>query len=510
MANLLPGKILLGSSNVYRLYDSGDKKSIKDFKMVKCTRAETFDAHMSHLGPDCAFVLASVVENFICDAVTNQDEPDAEIVHCLKSFLAVVEESAKRLPETKFGIVMPMLRPQMKWYQDRIIDIAERLESGIRAIMASNVSVQVAAIKCSPQSSQDFETDGVHLTVASAKIFVDAIISGSDRAFVDGGANVGDAQEAEADQEEPDFLGVRSLEQRLTDLELAYKKQVEINFANNLIIARTREDLDSNSNRSKEDRVVMTGLKSSTVMPVDNRARIEWLKKLAMKIFQELVPGFPGKILYLSQGKALDRFLPMIEVKIDSVVHAVAIRRAFAIKRKEKALSPELETLFVTNCVNLATRVRIDILKSLARKISDKKDLAYVSGFISRPMMHIKKVGAPANVRPMKSFTYIDAISRFGNLLTPGDLDTAYGRAGVAFKGQLSQNFVVLSDADQPNPNPNPNQGSGLGSRSEAGPSRGSGSNRGGATGFGAANGKQQQRGQKRPGHDLANDKHKK
>jgi hypothetical protein len=500
MANHLSGKILLGSSNIYRLYDAGDRKAIGDFKMIKCTRAETFEAHMSHLGPDCAFVLASVVENFICDAVTNQAEPDAEIVHCLKSFLAVVEEAAKRLPETKFGIVMPLLHPQTKWYQDRVVEIAEKLEGGIKAIMTRNVSSMVAAIKCSPQSSQDFENDGVHLTVASAKIFVDAIISGSDRAFVSGGTDASDAQEA--DQEEPDFLGMRSLEKRLTDLEFAYKKQVEINFANNLIIAWTREDLDSNSNRSKEDRVVMTGLKSSTVMLVENRARIEWLKKLAMKIFQELVPGFPGKILYLSQGKAMDRFLPMIKVKIDCVAHAVAVRRAFAIKRKEKTLSPELETLFVTNCVNLATRVRIDILKSLARKISDKKDLAYVSGFISRPMMHIKKVGAPANVRPMKSFTYIDAISRFGNLLASSDLTTAYDRAGVAFRGQLSQNFVVLNDADQPN------QGSGQGSRNEAGSSRGSGSNRG-ASGFGSANGKPQ-RGQKRPGHDLANDNHKK
>jgi hypothetical protein len=40
----------------------------------------------------------------------------------------------------------------------------------------------------------------------------------------------------------------------------------------------------------------MTGLKSKTVMPVDNKARIEWLKKLATDIFNELVPSFTGKI----------------------------------------------------------------------------------------------------------------------------------------------------------------------------------------------------------------------
>jgi hypothetical protein len=121
-------------------------------------------------------------------------------------------------------------------------------------------------------------------------------------------------------------------------------------------------------------------------------------------------------------------------------------------------------------------------------------------------MMHIKAAGSPINARPQKSFTYIDAISRFGNLLSRGDLTTAYDRAGIAFKGQMSQNFVVLNDDEPPNPRSGPTP------RSSGAPS-GSGSSRGGHGPGGRAqpgSTDHNPRGVKRPGHDLTNDKRKK
>jgi hypothetical protein len=446
MANMI-GKVLLASSNVYKFHDDKGKIS-SSYKIIKCTQAETFEAHMTHLREENKLVLISVVENFIADAVTNQAEPDAEIVFCLKSFLKLIEEAALRLPGSKFGVAMPLQRPKHPWYQTRVEDITDNLMAGIKDIVTRNETVKVADIWCSPASLQDFEKDGVHLSVASGRIIVDAIISGAEAFFNAPLVDISD----EVNEELPgghDADLIKSLEARLKRLEMESKKQVEINFANNLIIARTREEIDSTSNRSKEDRVVMTGLKSKTPIPADNRARIEWLKNLAIDIFKKLIPGFPGKIFYLNQGKNADKLLPMIELRMDKVENAFAIWKAFALKRKDKSLPAELDSLFVTNCVNLATRVHIDVLKAIARKITNDKDVAYVSGFILRPLMHIKKAGSGANTRPLKSFTYIDAITRFHNTLKKADLTTAYERAGIAFCGQLSQNFVVLNDEDQ-------------------------------------------------------------
>jgi hypothetical protein len=488
MASMI-GKVLLASSNVYKFHDDKGKIS-SSYKIIKCTQAETFEAHMTHLREENKLVLISVVENFIADAVTNRAEPDAEIVFCLKSFLKLIEDAALRLPGSKFGVAMPLQRPKHPWYQTRVEDITDKLMAGIKDMVTRNETAKVAGIWCSPASSQDFEKDGVHLSVASGKIFVDAIISGAEAFFNAPLVDISD----EANEEMPgghDADLIRSLEARLKRLEMDSKKQVEINFANNLIIARTREEIDSTSNRSKEDRVVMTGLKSKTPIPADNRARIEWLKNLAMDIFKKLIPGFPGKIFYLNQGKNADKLLPMIELKMDKVENAFAIRKAFALKRKDKSLPAELDSLFVSNCVNLATRIRIDVLKAIARKITNDKDVAYVSGFISRPMMHIKKAGSGANTRPLKSFTYIDAITRFHNTLKKADLTTAYERAGIAFCGQLSQNFVVLNDEDQATLGPRP--GTSMGGGAKAGTP--------------AAGGP---RGVKRPGKDLESGRPKK
>jgi hypothetical protein len=89
-------------------------------------------------------------------------------------------------------------------------------------------------------------------------------------------------------------------------------------------------------------------------------------------------------------------------------------------------------------------------MKAIARRLTNDKDLAYVAGFTSRPMMHIRMAGPPStNTRPLKSFTFIDAVSRFGRQLNKEELETAYGRAGRSFNGQLQQNFVVLNEHDQ-------------------------------------------------------------
>jgi hypothetical protein len=442
MANLLTENLLIGSSNVYRLFSNKDNGQTREYRMIKCTQAETFEAHMSNMHAESKFVVISVIENFLVDSVTNEIEPDAEMVHCVRSFLKIVEDTTSRLPGTKFAVVMPLQRPAVPWFQDKLNEITFSLEKGIKGIQKKLGFDKIQIVHCTPISTHDFEPDNVHLTSPSAKIFIDHILSKAEVFF--------SATNQDDDlNEEEDVVQVESLEARLTALENAHKRQIKTNFATNLMLARVREEIDAIGNKAKEDRVVMNGLKSKTPMPSETRLRIEWLKDLSMEIFKELIPNFPGKIFYLNQGQQMDVFLPMVEVKLDSMVNALAIRKAFADKRKNRKLPQAMESLFVTNCVNLATRVRIDVLRAIAKKVTNDKDIAYVSGFISRPMMHIKSAGNPTAGRPLKSFTYIDSISRFHTILTRDDLVTAYERAGRAFSGQLEQNFVVLNDADQ-------------------------------------------------------------
>jgi hypothetical protein len=45
-----------------------------------------------------------------------------------------------------------------------------------------------------------------------------------------------------------------------------------------------------------------------------------------------------------------------------------------------------------------------------------------------------------------RSYTFVDAMAKFGSKLAQKDLGTAYVRAGSTFDGALSQYFVVLKD----------------------------------------------------------------
>jgi hypothetical protein len=58
-------------------------------------------------------------------------------------------------------------------------------------------------------------------------------------------------------KEGEDVMEIRSIEEWLETLEKAHKKQVKMNFANNLMMARVSEEIDSLGNKSKEDRLVM-------------------------------------------------------------------------------------------------------------------------------------------------------------------------------------------------------------------------------------------------------------
>jgi hypothetical protein len=154
-------------------------------------------------------------------------------------------------------------------------------------------------------------------------------------------------------------------------------------------------------------------------LPTDNRLKIEKMKQLVAEVFVAIQPGFIGKILYASQGRDLS--FPMVKVKMDKVEYAVEIRKVFAVKPKKEKLSGILEKIFISNSINVGTRVRIEILKAIAKKISSDQEQAYVVRFISRPIMHIK-LKNNANKQPSKSFTFIDAVKMYGSRLRSGDL----------------------------------------------------------------------------------------
>ncbi len=191
--------------------------------------------------------------------------------------------------------------------------------------------------------------------------------------------------------------------------------------------------------------MVITGITSKSVPPSDPEQRKVWVKKIASDIFESLIPGFDGQIHFVNQAKIRGTHIPLIEVKLDSIENAGKLRKAFAEKKKSNV---DLGRIFVANSVGLSTRVRVDILKAIAKKISGQSISAHVVAFISRPVMHVKSNTGATNVMVPKTFTFVDAVAQYGHAMLQFELADAYRRAGTSFKGQMEQMFVILRERD--------------------------------------------------------------
>ena len=87
--------------------------------------------------------------------------------------------------------------------------------------------------------------------------------------------------------------------------------------------------------------------------------------------------------------------------------------------------------------------MRVELLKAMAKKFTTERENLYVIGYASRPVLHVKPKSQ--DQRSMW-LAFSDALVRYGSGLLELDLGEAYRKAGIAFKGQLEQNFVVLHE----------------------------------------------------------------
>ena len=215
---------------------------------------------------------------------------------------------------------------------------------------------------------------------------------------------------------------------------------LERRIQDSMVTARIREEMDYISNTKKEDRIIVTGLTSKTPMPKASEEKKKWLDNIVGEVLERIVPDASKHVVFSSLGSRNSRVIPLVEVKLDSRELAVKIRKDFSNKKKSEK---DCGKIFIANSVTLATRVRIDILKAMAKKNSNEKEIMLVSAFVSRPVIHVRSKDGGSR---LGVFNFSDALVRFGSNLTVIELEEAYRRAGLAFRGQLQQNFVVLTE----------------------------------------------------------------
>ena len=427
-------RIIVGSSNVYRFYRPELYKDFKTYNVARCTDIVTFRAIMDNLEAEENGVIVSVLENFLERSIEGGCGNEAvlnNLGETIASYMAIITSAATRFPNTRFSIAEPIKRPKSVMYQNHFEDIVKSFVEAVAFARKDNIT----RIEAIAEGCQQFESDQVHLTAASGQIFVEGLLSKSEAFFQAPIVNLTNDEEAGPED--------KSVTDQLTERLERLENQVSSRrHDDNVIFARIREEMDSATNRQKEDKIVITGITSSVYPPPDPAQRKIWLRKIVEDVIKSVAPDFTGQIVFVNQGKSNGKMIPLVEVKLDTVENANIIRKAFAEKKKSGA---DLGRLFIANSVNLATRVRVDILKALARKVSDLNLIAYAVPFISRPVMQIrsKESGRSSEAR---SFSFTDAVAKYGHLLKQFELADAYKRAGNHFAGQMEQQFLVLRE----------------------------------------------------------------
>ena len=472
-------RVLIGSSNVSNFYRKDDFSEYPEYHMMKCTRLQAFKAQMNLLEKENKLIIISVIENFLADAARKGESDDPEnyasnfdeiVSSAIQEYVDEIKKAATRLPESTFLIAKPVLRPSLNWFDLNFEEIGVDIKEKIKKINCVNVS----EIESLSRASQNFAPDGVHLTNESGRLFVDCLINTAEAHYNAGPVvNIDIDEEDEGERMEtnaPVASGsenktsfkrkvsfkidqqtattpndiiprLEAVERGLQKLENAFQTK---SWRDCLMTAKLREDLDFMTNVKNEDRIILTGLTSKTPPPQNHDEKINWIRNIAKEFVKTLDPESSEKINFVKQGRSNDKEIPMAEVRFETREIASKMRKMFVDKRKA---GTDFGRVYMANCVTLATRVRVDIMKAIVKQFNEKDGLEmYVSAYTSRPVLRVKN-----NATQRTSvLTFTDAIIRFGKRLDLDNINDAYRRAGGAFKGIMEQTFVVLTDNKRP------------------------------------------------------------
>ena len=310
-------RIIMGSSNMARFYPNKKFQQYGNYEMAKTCNYEVFKARMTILDESCKIVIIQVIENLLEDAVKANVAVDGTIqadalintiTGAIRIVMDNVKTSAMALPGTKYFMVMPIIRPAVSWFTDNFEIIYKDYGEKIEAMNLPNVK----KLECFAIEAQKFDSGLVHLTRESGELFVGAILAGVDElcGIVRSDEQVKTPltanQKTSFAQAKPDQERLRALEKRVDIVE---KKGED----DNLAFARNREEMDTLTNKEKEDRIIITGLTNPIPMPIEAGAKKLWLESMVLGFLKRIDPEGSGKLLFIKLGKGDGRSIPVAE-----------------------------------------------------------------------------------------------------------------------------------------------------------------------------------------------------
>jgi len=289
----------------------------------------------------------------------------------------------------------PMYRSKPQWYRDGLPEILTLFSQTLSDGRPPNLHL------LSSFATPDFEDDGVHLTSFSGLEFVVSLFEASN-------ALLDSLTKEPSERCSMNAESTRVLEDRMMVLEQDHRRlsrYVEKKSAVDAELADFRE------NERLEDWIVVSGLKA---LPSSLTGK-DWQNKAVSDVQKvlQLLMGQSVEIIVVQNVTPRSKDAEVTyNVKLSSVDASRQIRRKFGsfFAGGKDVRPPSFAGISIKNRVTPDTRIRISILKLMAKRYRDNNPGAKVQviGYDPRPLIKITPPAGSSD-RRTKVFNYIEA-----------------------------------------------------------------------------------------------------
>jgi hypothetical protein len=227
------------------------------------------------------------------------------------------------------------------------------------------------------------------------------------------------------------------------------KKDVKVMKENdNCFAASLREDLDAMENINSRDTVIVKKLSIEGSCPTDKKDLSSLVLETGKQILT-LVMGNDTQMkfiapLYLKNERRAPRVgerneLPPFKITFKHVADALTF--------KEKAIAASkvpdhrLYKAYFAHQQNVATRVRLMLLWSVAEHLKKENKESWVTQSSPKPALCVKHAGTQ-----VKTYSFIEAMTSYGEKVEKKVIDEATKLARKFYYGQVEKIFVILKD----------------------------------------------------------------
>jgi len=240
---------------------------------------------------------------------------------------------------------------------------------------------------------------------------------------------------------------VEKLKEDTTEVKQQLEKLGKQKEVDNVYTATVREDLDAVENDNMRNVVIVKKLKTKQKMPNDRTELTKIIQKAGRNLVKEII-GSDESVVFVSQLYTGKGSIKIVEGSIPPFKIVFKTKQA-GMEFKEKAVQQSkeeksaLKGAYFTTQQTLATRIRTNLMWSVADKIKNKeKEIdAWVTQNLNRPMLQVK-----GEERYQRGYTFVNAMVKYGSKLDDKAKEETQKLAKKHFPGQVAKMFMVIKD----------------------------------------------------------------